>query len=97
MFIVVVEFDIASEHLTSFMREMHENAHLSVEVEPECLQFDVCTDPAQPTNILLYEVYSTKSAFEEHLRTKHFLRFNETVAPWVRGKSVRTFLRTHPA
>ena len=90
-FVITVAFDIDPAHLDSFMREMVTNARASREREPGCLVFDVCTDPAQPNQVFLYELYTDAAAFEQHKRELHFLEFDRTVALWVRGKVVRRY------
>jgi quinol monooxygenase YgiN len=59
--------------------------------EPGCTVFDVCVDPTNPKHIHLYEVYNSRADFDYHLKTEHFLSFNELTAPWVGDKHVQTF------
>jgi (4S)-4-hydroxy-5-phosphonooxypentane-2,3-dione isomerase len=97
VFIVIVDFVIKTEHIASFTEAMCENAALSTELEAGCLHFDVCVDPAKPNEFFLYEVYTSKEAFDGHLNSEHFLRFNEKVTQWVNEKRVKTLLRIQPA
>ena len=92
MFVVTVQFVIAPDHFPEFMQEMLANARASREVEPGCLVFDVCTDPARAGGVFLYEIYRDEAAFRQHQREDHFLRFDKVVAPWVLDKAVRTYL-----
>lgn len=96
MYVVVVDFEIHPNHIEMFGIHMRENAATSLNSEPGCLQFDVCSDLTNPSALLLYEVYVSREAFDEHLRSEHFLRFNDVVTPWVVSKRVRTFTRSHP-
>jgi (4S)-4-hydroxy-5-phosphonooxypentane-2,3-dione isomerase len=93
MYVVVVEFEIASGKLEAFMPLMLENARASVEHEPGCCQFDVCTEPERPNLVFLYEVYDSRAAFEEHCRTPHFLAFDGQIRPMVMAKRVRFLAR----
>lgn len=90
-FVVTVEFEVDGAQLGPFMREMVTNARASREREPGCLVFDVCVDPAQPTQVFLYELYIDAAAFEQHKREGHFLDFDHTVAPWLLRKVVRSY------
>lgn len=96
-FVVVVEFVIRNEHIADFQTAMIENAATSLGNEPDCVVFDVCQDPKRPERIFLYEVYRSQVGFDLHLRSEHFLRFNEITKPWVAEKKVEIFSRLSPA
>lgn len=97
MFIVIVDFTIVPQHASEFSVAMCDNAAQSLAVEAGCRQFDVCVDPTNRNEFFLYEVYDSKAAFDLHLKSEHFLRFNEIVAPWVASKLVKTLNRIQPA
>ena len=89
MYVVIVDFRIKPERLRDFMPLMLENARASRETEPGCRQFDVCVDPAEQTSVFLYEIYDDRAAFDVHLATAHFKRFDAAVAPMLATKAVR--------
>jgi quinol monooxygenase YgiN len=91
MFVVTVEFDIDETRVEGFMRAMTAQAENTLNLEPECVQFDVCFAPDQSTRVFLYEVYEDEAAFKAHLESDHFHVFNEEVAPWVLDKRVHTW------
>jgi (4S)-4-hydroxy-5-phosphonooxypentane-2,3-dione isomerase len=93
MYVVIVDFKIKPERLAEFMPLMVENARASRETEPGCRVFDVCVDSADKTSVFLYEVYDDRAAFDAHLATAHFKRFDAAVAAMVAAKSVRTLAR----
>lgn len=93
MFVVTVTFRTAPEDTAAFLDLMMENATRSLTDEPGCLQFDVCTDPADPGEIFLYEVYTDSAAFDAHRETEHYRAFSEAVEPLVTGKDVRLLER----
>jgi (4S)-4-hydroxy-5-phosphonooxypentane-2,3-dione isomerase len=93
MYVVVVDFKIEPESLAEFMPLMLENARASRETEPGCRQFDVCVDPADKSRIFLYELYDDRAAFDAHLATAHFKRFDAAVAPMVAAKAVRALTK----
>jgi quinol monooxygenase YgiN len=41
--------------------------------------------------VLLYEVYTDKTAFDAHLASAHFRDFNDAVQEWVGDKQLSTF------
>jgi (4S)-4-hydroxy-5-phosphonooxypentane-2,3-dione isomerase len=93
MYVVTVEFEIRPDQLHAFLPLMLENARASRQREPGCQQFDVCTDPARPTYVFLYEVYDSRSAFDDHRASAHFTRFDQAVQGMIAAKTVRTMTR----
>ncbi|SFR33054.1 Quinol monooxygenase YgiN [Yoonia tamlensis] len=91
MFVVTVQFQIAPTHEIEFLAHMRQNAAQSLGAEPGCHQFDVCTDPARPCEVFLYEVYEDAQAFQDHLHSAHFKAFDAVVADMVLSKQVATF------
>jgi (4S)-4-hydroxy-5-phosphonooxypentane-2,3-dione isomerase len=91
VFIVSVELLISAEHRHEFMSAMLANAQASLRDEPGCTQFDVSVRIDDPNTVLLYERYNAASDFQLHLKTAHFLAFDERVTPWVRSKTVATW------
>ncbi len=94
MYIVTVTFQIKPAHLAEFMPAMQANAADSVQLEPDCHQFDVCVSLDDPNRIFLYEVYENAAAFQAHLAMPHFQAFNHMTAPWVESKAVSLYART---
>jgi quinol monooxygenase YgiN len=95
-YVVTVEFEIDPLHFGAVLPLMRENARLSRGLEPGCRQFDVCTDPARPNAVFLYERYGDRAAFEAHLASEHFLAFDAAVRDMITAKSVRTLRRVDP-
>jgi quinol monooxygenase YgiN len=96
MYVVVVDFKIKPERLKEFMPLMLENARASRDTERGCRQFDVCVDPKDPASVFLYEVYDDRAAFDAHLATAHFKKFDPAVAPMLASKAVRLLSREAP-
>jgi (4S)-4-hydroxy-5-phosphonooxypentane-2,3-dione isomerase len=94
MFVVTVQFAVLPEYAERFLAEMNANAEASVHLEEGCRQFDVCTGDAG--TVFLYEVYDSEAAFQLHLKSQHFLSFNETTTAWVADKTVATYKRSYP-
>jgi quinol monooxygenase YgiN len=86
-FVVTVVFRAKPEYRAQFRNEMLENAAASRTKEPGCRLFDVCESP-DGADIFLYEIYDDEAAFQAHLATDHFKRFNATTAPWIAEKHV---------
>ena len=93
LYVVVVNFTVHEGQQHAFSDAVCENARISLELEPGCLQFDVCQDPGAPTRFFLYEVYTTEAAFQDHLRRPHFTGFAHRTQPWVKAKQIETYHR----
>ena len=91
MFVVAVTFEIHKESMAEFIPLMRQNAETSLAQEPECLRFDVCTDPARPTEVFLYEIYKDAAAFDAHLNTPHFVSFDIRTGAMIASKSLKTY------
>ena len=91
-FAITVEFEIAEGCAERFKTLVTRNAEVSVLNEPECLRFDVLfPQGSDGRRILLYEVYQDRAAFEAHLRSPHFLKFDAEAESMVLRKTVESF------
>ena len=91
MFVVTVHFEVKPEHRRVFGDAVLRQAQNSLDSETGCHVFDVCVDPDDDTSFYLYERYENPEAFEAHLDSEHFKRFDVRVRPWITNKSVRTW------
>jgi quinol monooxygenase YgiN len=91
-FALTVMFRLHPGRMADFLPHVIANAAESLRAEPGCRVFDVCRPLNGPTDaVFLYEVYDDRAAFDAHLRTSHFLRFDADVGPMVASKEI-TFL-----
>lgn len=88
MIAVVVTFQIKPGQMTAFLPLMQDNACTSQLVEAECHQFDICRAGDE---VLLYEIYENRAAFDLHLDSAHFKAFDAAVAEMIASKDVRLF------
>lgn len=91
MYAVCVTFHIRPSASDAFMKRMHQQARDSLENEPGCHRFDVCSSQASPNTVFLYEIYEDADAFALHNESAHFLSFAADVADMTQGKEVSTF------
>ena len=92
MYVVTVEFNVKNEHAASFRKAVLQQAHNTLSSESDCHRFDVCVDPKDDTRVFLYEIYTDENAFQEHLQSDHFSKFNEIVKDWLGRKSIQTWV-----
>jgi (4S)-4-hydroxy-5-phosphonooxypentane-2,3-dione isomerase len=87
-FVITVAFDLHEGALREFLPMIVENATRSRAAEPGCERFDVLVPKDTVNQLFLYEIYKDKAAFDEHLKTQHFLDFNSASARLVKAKKV---------
>lgn len=97
MYVVTVKFTLAAGAAEPFMVLMRAQAQNSLELESECHQFDVCSDPEDAATVFLYELYTDEAAFQAHLASDHFKQFDADVADLITDKQVACYTRSYPA
>ena len=93
-FVLIVEFDVKPEHLPQFNQLIAVNAAASVAEEPGCRQFDVLQTEDNPNRIVLYEVYDSAAAFQDHLGRKHTQTFLAAMKPLITKQTAYKLKRT---
>lgn len=83
MYCLLLKTRLRPGSLEAFMDAMRVNAAASVRDEPGCLVFDVLLDRSDADLVWLYEVYTDEAAFEDHMRTAHFLASRPLVEPLI--------------
>jgi len=96
MLSVVVRFVVKTGHHARFLDRAVQQAVDTRNHEPECLQFDVCVDSADPHRVLLYEIYTGEAAFGQHLLASHFQSFDADTRASVEEKTVERWSRVEP-
>jgi len=82
MIVTIVHIDVKPGNITSFIKATTEN-HLESVKEPGNLRFDLLQNDKQPAHFVLYEAYADAGAAAAHKETSHYLKWRETVAPWM--------------
>ena len=88
---ITVEFRLKPGAMSGFRTLIDRNAMDSWRDEPGCRRFDVLVPKGEDSRILLYEIYDSRAAFEEHLQSTHFREFNRDSAGLVESKAVVEF------
>jgi len=82
MVVTCVNVWVKSDNIEEFIRASLENHRQSTQ-EPGNLRFDVLQSSNDPAQFLLYEAYDSLEAAAAHKQTHHYLKWKETVAPWM--------------
>ena len=79
LLVVHVDVRVLPEQLDAFIAATRENAAASRE-EPGVVRFDVLSDRADPSHVVLVEVYRDETAAAAHKETAHYQRWRDAVA-----------------
>jgi (4S)-4-hydroxy-5-phosphonooxypentane-2,3-dione isomerase len=94
LLIVHVDIAVVPDQLDAFLAATQENAMASRE-EPGIARFDVLSDRAEPTHVVLVEIYRDEAAAAAHKDTSHYQRWRDTVAPMMaRAREATRYVNT---
>ena len=98
MFGIFATINIKPEQRDPFLATIRETELRSMFDEQGCLRFDVFQDLADGNRYILYEVYTSEGAFQEHLATPHARRAMERSRDWAeRGFEVVRATSVYPS
>ena len=87
-YVVAVEFTLHPGVGEAFMPLMLENAEKSRTLEPGCDRFDVCVPAGATDRVFLYEIYHDEAAFQAHLKTEHFVKFDAATKAYIKDRKI---------
>ncbi len=82
MYVVSVDVFVIPEKIEPFIEAILANA-IGTRQETGNLRFDVSQSNDDPSQFLLYEVYTDQAAFQAHQQTEHYKIWKATVADWM--------------
>ena len=96
LLIVHVDIAVVPEQLDAFLAASQENADASRD-EPGVVRFDVLSDRADPSHVVLVEIYRDEAAAAAHKDTTHYQRWRDAVAPMMaRPRQATRYVNTSP-
>jgi (4S)-4-hydroxy-5-phosphonooxypentane-2,3-dione isomerase len=96
LLVVHVDIAVVPEQLDAFLAATEQNAAASRD-EPGIVRFDVLSDRADPTHVVLVEIYRDEAAAAAHKDTTHYQLWRDTVAPMMaRAREATRYLNTSP-
>jgi autoinducer 2-degrading protein len=96
LLLVHVDVAVVPDQLDAFLAATQENAVASRD-EPGIVRFDVLSDRAKPTHVVLVEIYRDEAAVAAHKDTAHYQRWRDTVAAMMaRPREATRYVNTSP-
>lgn len=85
MIIRISEIEIDSSYLEDYKSILKEESRASVELEPGVISIYPMYQKESPTQIRILEIYANKEAYEQHLKTPHFLKYKTITLKMVKS------------
>jgi quinol monooxygenase YgiN len=81
----IAELEIDPEQLDAYKAILAEEQEASVRLEPGVLMLHSVALAASPTSIRLLEVYASRSAYEAHIQSPHFVKYKTSTETMVKS------------
>jgi autoinducer 2-degrading protein len=82
MFASCIHIRVKEEFLEPFIRITRKN-HLGSRKEAGNHRFDILQQAEDPCRFMLYEVWESENALEQHRKTPHYQEWKIAVEPWM--------------
>ncbi|MDN5286598.1 MAG: flavoredoxin [Mucilaginibacter sp.] len=81
----IAKIEVYSAYLTAYLAAMAEQAKIALQVEPGVLALQAVYDKTHPTQVTVFEVYASEAAYQQHLKTPHFLKYKSGTLKMVKS------------
>ena len=81
----IAKIEVDSAFLAEYKAALAEHAEVAVRVEPGVLALNAVYDKMHPTQVTVFEVYASDSAYFAHIQTHHFLKYKTSTAKMVKS------------
>jgi quinol monooxygenase YgiN len=81
----IAKIEIYPAYLDEYRAALAEHAKTAVRVEPGVLSLQAVYDKTHPTQVTVFEVYASEEAYQEHLKTPHFLKYKSGTLKMVKS------------
>jgi quinol monooxygenase YgiN len=81
----IAKIEIYPAYLEAYKAALAEHARTAVREEPGVLALQAVSDKAHPTQVTVFEIYASDSAYQAHLKTPHFLKYKNGTLKMVKS------------
>jgi len=92
MFVQFVHIRVKPEKVSEFLDVFRIN-YEGTSREPGNFRFDVLADPEDATHYVIYEVFESEAAVDEHRKTEHYKLTVEKLDAMMQGPRTKDFYR----
>jgi len=84
-YVRIARIIVDSTKLDAYNAALKEHADAAVKKEAGVWTLYAVYDKDEPTKITVFEIYASKNAYNEHIKTSHFLKYKSTVKDMVKS------------
>ncbi|MGE8211858.1 MAG: putative quinol monooxygenase [Stenotrophomonas rhizophila] len=66
---------VDADHLPAYRAALAEEVRASMALEPGVLSLYAVFDKEEPTRLTILEIYASRQAYEQHVKSSHFLKY----------------------
>lgn len=66
---------VDADHLSAYRDALAEEVRASMDLEPGVLSLYAVFDKDDPTRLTILEIYASRHAYEQHVKSPHFLKY----------------------
>lgn len=81
----VARIVVDAAQLAQYKAALKEGMETAVRVEPGVLSLNAVYEKANPTHVMVLEVYASAAAYQAHLQTPHFKKYKATTKDMVKS------------
>jgi quinol monooxygenase YgiN len=81
----ISEIEIEPAYLEEYKAILEEEAAASVKLEPGVIAIFPMYQKENPAQVRILEMYASKAAYEQHLKTSHFQKYKTTTLKMVKS------------
>jgi len=87
-FVRVADIEVDPEQRDAFISAVKEEMDESVRVEPGVLALYAVAERDFPSRLRFFEIYASEAAYDAHVESSHFRRYQTTTESMVRSRSL---------
>ncbi len=81
----LAKLTIDPAQLEPYKAALKEEIEASLRLEPGVLTLYAVSEKDRPTHITILEIYASRAAYEQHIKTPHFLKYKTATAQMVKS------------
>jgi len=81
----IAKIEVFPKYLEEYRLALAEHAKVAVKVEPGVIALQAVYEKANPAQVTVFEIYASEEAYQQHLKTAHFLKYKSGTLKMVKS------------
>jgi len=94
--VLIVHIEANEGRLDEYLTHIKAHAHNSVQLEPDCLRFEVLVPRESTSRLILIEVYTDDEALETHSNSQHMAKYRKLTEGMVAKSTIHRCDAAYP-